>query len=45
MSAYCLFDNVEVNNPSKLEEYKSKVLPIVEKYLGKYVVLGAGYKS
>lgn len=40
MSAYCLFDNVEVNDPSKLEEYKSKVLPIVEKYLGKYVVLG-----
>ncbi len=40
MSAYCLFDNLEVHDPEKLEEYKSKVLPVVEKYHGKYVVLG-----
>lgn len=40
MSAYCLFDNVAVNNPAKLEEYKNKVLPVVEKYGGKYVLLG-----
>lgn len=40
MSAYCLFDNIAVSNPAKLEEYKNKVLPVVEKYGGKYVLLG-----
>ena len=40
MSAYCLFDNRVVKNPAKLEEYKKRVLPVVEKYHGKYVVLG-----
>ncbi|MDN5214764.1 DUF1330 domain-containing protein [Fulvivirgaceae bacterium BMA12] len=40
MSAYCLFDNLTVKDPEKLEMYKSQVLSIVEKYQGKYVVLG-----
>lgn len=40
MSAYCLFDNLSVNDHQKLEEYKKNVFPIVEKYHGKYVVLG-----
>jgi uncharacterized protein (DUF1330 family) len=40
MSAYCLFDNLVVKDGAKLEEYKTKVIPVVEKYQGKYVVLG-----
>lgn len=40
MSAYCLFDNVEVIDPAKLEEYKARVGPVVERFGGRYVVLG-----
>ncbi len=40
MSAYCLFDNLTVKDPEKLEMYKNQVAPVVEKYQGKYVVLG-----
>ncbi len=40
MPAYCLFDNLEVTDPSKLEKYKIAVAPIVQRYGGKYVVLG-----
>jgi uncharacterized protein (DUF1330 family) len=40
MSAYCLFDNLEVNDISKLKEYKARVAPIVQQYGGRYVVLG-----
>jgi len=42
MSAYCLFDNLEVTDGAKLEEYKSRVLPTVQRYGGRYVVLGGG---
>lgn len=40
MSAYCFFDNLEVIDPAKLEEYKSGVAPVVEQYGGRYIVLG-----
>ena len=40
MAGYCLFDNLEVLDAGKLEEYKSKVFPMVERYGGRYVVLG-----
>lgn len=40
MSAYCFFDNLEVSDPAKLEEYKNRVAPIVEQYGGCYIVLG-----
>jgi len=40
MSAYCFFDNLEVTHPAKLEEYKNRVAPIVEKYGGRYIVIG-----
>ncbi len=40
MSAYCLFDNLEVTDPAKLEEYKKRVAPIVEQYGGRYIVAG-----
>jgi uncharacterized protein (DUF1330 family) len=40
VAAYCLFDNLEVNDVAKMEEYKTRVAPIVRKYGGRYVVLG-----
>ena len=40
MSAYALFDNVEVHDAAGLEIYKSRVQPVVERYGGRYVVLG-----
>lgn len=40
MAAYCLFENLEVIDPAKLEEYKARVAPLVERYGGRYVVLG-----
>ena len=42
--AYCLFDNVNITDFKKIEEYKSKVLPIVEKYGGQYRVIGGQLK-
>jgi uncharacterized protein (DUF1330 family) len=43
MKAYCLFDNVEVNDLSKLEEYKKRVEPVVAQYEGKYIALGGQF--
>ena len=43
MSAYCLFDNLEVRDPKKLEEYKTRALSVVEQYGGRYVVLGGKF--
>lgn len=40
MPAYCIFDNIEVQDIAKLEEYKNLVEPVVEKHEGRYVVLG-----
>ena len=40
MPAYCYFDNLEVNDPAALEEYKRRVAPVVEAFGGRYVVLG-----
>jgi uncharacterized protein (DUF1330 family) len=43
MKAYFLFDNIQVNDLSKLELYKSQVVPTVEKYGGRYTVLGGQF--
>jgi uncharacterized protein (DUF1330 family) len=40
MSAYCLFQNLKVTNPSKMDEYVHRVKPITESFGGRYVVLG-----
>lgn len=40
MSAYFLFENLEVVDPDKLEEYKQKAGPVVESFGGRYRVLG-----
>ena len=38
--AYCLFQNVSISDPQKLEEYKEKVFSVVAKFNGEYVVAG-----
>ena len=40
MPAYCFFDILEVTDQAKLQEYKSRVAPVVEQYGGRYIVLG-----
>lgn len=40
MPAYCLFDNLEITDPDRLETYKQRVAPLVERHGGRYVVLG-----
>lgn len=40
MSAYCLFDNLQIDDVSKMKEYESRVGAVVEQYGGRYVVLG-----
>lgn len=43
MKGYCLFNNIEVHNPEKLEVYKNRVAPVVEKFGGKYIILGGQF--
>lgn len=40
MPAYALFDNVRVVDPDGLEEYRTRVKPLVERHGGRYVVVG-----
>lgn len=40
MSAYFLFDNLSVSDPEKLDEYREKVGPVVEKFGGRYRAVG-----
>ncbi|MFC4720817.1 DUF1330 domain-containing protein [Geojedonia litorea] len=42
---YCLFNNIEINDPEKLEEYKSKVVQSVEKFGGKYLSIGGSIRK
>ncbi|MCW1250226.1 DUF1330 domain-containing protein [Acaricomes phytoseiuli] len=41
MTAYYLFDNIEITDFEKLGEYVAGARPIVESYGGKYLALGA----
>jgi uncharacterized protein (DUF1330 family) len=40
MSAYCLFENLEITDLAQLEAYKARVAPLVQRFGGRYVVLG-----
>jgi uncharacterized protein (DUF1330 family) len=40
MAAYCLFHNREVLDAEKLRDYKERVRPLVERWGGRYAVLG-----
>jgi uncharacterized protein (DUF1330 family) len=40
MTGYALFDNLSVNDPDGLAAYRSQVKPVVERYGGRYRVVG-----
>jgi uncharacterized protein (DUF1330 family) len=40
MSAYCLFDVLEITDSEKMNAYRAAVFATVEKYHGRYVVIG-----
>jgi uncharacterized protein (DUF1330 family) len=40
MPAYCLLDNLEITDSERLERYKARVAPVVQKFGGQYRVLG-----
>ena len=44
MPAYCFFDVLKITDEDKLEEYRAQVFATVEKYKGRYVVLGGQYQ-
>jgi uncharacterized protein (DUF1330 family) len=43
MSAYCFFDLLEVTDPGKMEEYRKRVGPVVERYGGRYLAVGGKF--
>ena len=44
MAAYFFFDVVKINDRKKLEQYRSKVLATVDKYEGRYLLIGGPLK-
>jgi uncharacterized protein (DUF1330 family) len=44
MSAYVIAE-IEVTEPATYEEYRKQVLPVVNKYAGKFLVRGGNVKS
>lgn len=40
MPGYCLLDNLNVTDPARLEQYKARVASVVQKFGGRYLVLG-----
>lgn len=44
MTAFCLFDNLEVLDPVALDEYRSRVQPILDQYGGEVAVGGGSWK-
>lgn len=45
MTAYALFDNLSVEDEAGLAEYRSRVKAVVEKYGGRYVVVGGDWET
>ena len=43
MPAYFLVDIREVKDPGKMEQYKSRVAAVVEKFGGRYLVRGGSF--
>jgi uncharacterized protein (DUF1330 family) len=40
MSAYCVFNILEITDPEKMERYRQGVSATVEQYSGRYLVIG-----
>ena len=44
MPAYFLEDTRELKDAAKIEEYKARVTPVVEKFGGRYLVIGGPFE-
>jgi len=44
MPAYFLVDVREVKDAAKMEEYKARVAPVVERFGGRYVAIGGPFE-
>ena len=44
MPAYFLVDIREIKDAAKMEEYKARVTPVVEKFGGRYLVIGGPFE-
>lgn len=42
MAAYCLFDIIDIHNEDAMEAYRNNVFDTVNKFNGKYIVIGNG---
>lgn len=45
MAAYFLVDIREIKDAARMEEYRAKVGPIVEKFGGRYLVVGGPFQA
>lgn len=44
MPAYFLVDTREIKDAAKMEAYKARVTPVVEKFGGRYLVIGGPFE-
>lgn len=44
MPAYFLVDIREIKDAAKMEEYKARVTPVVERFGGRYLVIGGPFE-
>lgn len=45
MAAYFLVDILEIKDAAKMERYRSQVPPVVEKFGGRYLVIGGPFHA
>ena len=45
MAAYCFFDVRKITDPDKVGEYRKQVFATVERYGGRYLVLGGKFDA
>lgn len=44
MAAYCYFDLTKVHNENSMQVYRQKVLETVDKFGGRYVIIGGPFE-
>ena len=44
MAAYFLVDVLAIKDAAKMDEYRAQVAPVVEKFGGRYVVIGGPFQ-
>lgn len=43
MAAYCFFDILEVTDPPKMEEYRNRIVAVVQRFGGRYLAAGGPF--